>query len=106
MNKNWNNNGNNYYLEMEDGYLSYNDNQINTDNEPELAVAQYSNKEEKKDTRMAILYGAKPEDFENFKTFSEAIEYATKLVKDNDSPVRAGFWTAWDFDNDNWFSFS
>jgi len=97
MNDKWKSNDHNSILEMEDGYLSWVTKSINMDNEPELAICDNGT------GKMAILYGAKPEDFENFNTFTEAIQHATSLVNDNNSPVRAGFWTSWDFDNNQWY---
>ena len=71
-------------------YLSYNDNNINSDNAPELAIV--------KDGMFAIAYYTNPVDYENFDKWEDAIALMKSQIEDENSPVRIGFWNSYDFD--------
>lgn len=101
MNAKWEKLNVNSCLELEDGnYLSYNDSyDLNLAHEPELAIVQKGETWEK--TNYAILYGAKPEDFENLKTIDECLELGRRLVSEGKS--RNAFWTGYDFEEGKWY---
>ncbi|WP_276979203.1 hypothetical protein [Flavobacterium filum] len=92
----WSYNGNNYVCQKDGWFLSYNDKEINCDNAPELAIAEDSG-------QMGILYYADPKAFEDLNTIDEALELGSKLCNDESTPVRGGFWTAYDFYSKQWF---
>jgi uncharacterized protein YkuJ len=84
----------NKVLELKDCYLSFNNSSgLNMAHEPELAIVF----EQDGEKVFAIVYYHKPEEFENFDTKDECLEYAKSLI--DSGKATPAFWTAWDWDN-------
>lgn len=91
----WKHNGNSYINQKKGWYMSYNTQNINLDNEPELAIVT-----EGKD-KFAILYRAVPEQFEDFENIEDALKFGCELVKEG--KAKTGFWSGYDFDDGRWY---
>ena len=92
MNKEWKEiNSGHFILDKRDFYLSYNSNNINLDNAPELAIV--------KDMTFAIAYYTNPADYENIENYDDAIALMKSQIEDENTRVRIGFWNSYDFEN-------
>jgi hypothetical protein len=89
----------NWVKQIDGGFISWNEHNINCDNEPELAIGVVDGK----NTKLAIVYGAVPNDLdEHYESVDQSLAFLRSKVIAGD--YRPGFWNQYDFKEGKWYN--
>jgi hypothetical protein len=87
----------NWVKQVDGGFISWNEQNINCDNEPELAIAI----KDGDNTKLAIVYGAVPNDLDGHcESVDQALAFLRSKVEAGD--YRPGFWNQYNFNEGSW----